>query len=142
MQLNVSLNFGGNCAEALRYYEKHLGARITAIRTFAEMPASVPRPPNAPPMQKDMVMHARMELGGFEVFANDVPAGYEPMRSAYMSLRFDDNAEAERVYAVLKDGGQVFMALEETFFAHRFAMLRDRFGVNWMLLREKRAAAG
>jgi PhnB protein len=58
------------------------------------------------------------------------------MRSAYLTLRLDSAEEAERVYALLTDGGQVFMKMEQTFFASRFAMLRDRFGTSWMLLHE------
>ena len=59
------------------------------------------------------------------------------MRSAYLTLSVDSNAEAERIYAALTDGGEIFMKMEETFFAHRFAMLRDKFGANWMVIHEK-----
>jgi PhnB protein len=59
------------------------------------------------------------------------------MRSAYLSLLVDSNAEAERIYALLSEGGEIFMPMEETFFAQRFAMLRDRFGTSWMLLHER-----
>ena len=59
------------------------------------------------------------------------------MRSAYLSLLVDSVAEAERIYALLSEGGEIFMRMEETFFAHRFAMLRDRFGTSWMLLHER-----
>jgi PhnB protein len=63
----------------------------------------------------------------------DIPTA-EPIRSAYVSLTVDSAAEAERVYALLSDNGQIFMKMEETFFAERFAMLRDRFGTSWMIL--------
>jgi PhnB protein len=66
----------------------------------------------------------------------DIPNA-EPMRSAYLTLRVDTAKEAERIYAVLTDGGQIFMKMEETPFASRFAMLRDRFGTSWMLLHER-----
>ena len=70
--------------------------------------------------------------------ASDAPADrYQPMRSAYLSLNVDDSAEAERIHKVLSDGGEVFMPMEETFFAHRFSMLRDKFGVSWMIIHEK-----
>jgi PhnB protein len=62
------------------------------------------------------------------------------MRSAYLTLTTDSAEEAERVYALLSDGGQIFMKMEETFFASRFAMLRDRFGTSWMLLHERPTA--
>ena len=69
----------------------------------------------------------------------DIP-GAEPMRSAYLTLSVDSAEEAERLYALLSDGGQIFMKMEETFFASRFAQLRDKFGTSWMLLRERQAA--
>jgi PhnB protein len=62
------------------------------------------------------------------------PGRFQPMRSAYLSLTVNGAAEAERVYALFSDGGEVFMAMEETFFADRFAMLRDKFGTSWMIL--------
>jgi PhnB protein len=86
----------------------------------------------------DKVLHARLELGGTELLGADVPAErFQPMRSAYLTLTFDNNEETERVFALLSDGGQVFMRMDDTFFAHRFAMLRDRFGTSWMLLNPK-----
>ena len=134
MQLNTYLNYGGNCRQAFEFYEKHLGATITMLTTHAE----VPDPSNVPPEWRDAVLHARIELGGTTVFAADVPPDrFQPMRSAYLSLSVDSDAEAERIYALLSEGGQIFMRMEETFFAHRFAMLRDRFGTSWMLLHER-----
>ena len=59
------------------------------------------------------------------------------MRSAYLTLVVDCSDEAERIYALLTEGGEIFMRMEETFYAHRFSMLRDRFGTSWMLLHEK-----
>jgi PhnB protein len=83
-------------------------------------------------------LHARLELGGTAVYGADIPSPpFQPIRSAYLSLAVDSIAEAERIYVLLSDGGEVFMAMGETFFAHRFAMFRDRFGASWMLLNEK-----
>jgi PhnB protein len=65
------------------------------------------------------------------------PERFQPMRSVYLSLGFDSTAEAERVYALLSNGGEIFMPMEETFFAFRFAMLRDKFGTSWMILHER-----
>ena len=70
----------------------------------------------------------------------DIPIA-EPMRSAYLTLRLETSEEAERIYALLSEGGQIFMKMEETFFASRFAMLRDKFGTSWMLLHEKNTSA-
>jgi PhnB protein len=135
MITNIYLNFPGNCAEALNYYEQHLGAKTIAKHTFDQMP----EPRNIPPgLKMTDVLHARFTLGDAEVMASDGPAGHvQPMRSAYVSLRTESTPEAERIYKALTDGGEVFMPLAETFFAHRFAQLRDKFGVNWMIIHEK-----
>jgi len=134
MRLNTYLNYGGNCAEAFRFYEKHLGGKITMLMTHGQMPG----PSSGDPAWKDKVLHARIELGGTALYAADIPSPpFEPIRSAYLSLSVDSVAEAERIYALLAEGGEIFMKMEETFFAHRFAMFRDRFGTSWMLLNEK-----
>jgi len=139
MKLNTYLNYGGNCAEAFRFYEEHLGGKITMMMTHGQMPG--PSPIN--PDWKDKVLHARIELGGTALYGADIPSPpFEPIRSAYLSLAVDSIDEAERVYALLSEGGEIFMKMEETFFAHRFAMFRDRFGTSWMLLNEKPMPAG
>ena len=133
MRLNTYLNYGGNCRQAFEFYEKHLGGKITMLSTHGSLPSF-----SGPPEWRDAVLHARIELGGTTVFGADVPPDrFQPMRSAYLSLSVESSAEAERIYALLTEGGQVFMPMEETFFAHRFAMLRDRFGTSWMLLHER-----
>ncbi len=87
------------------------------------------------PELKSTVLHARMTLGGTELLGADMPPGrFQPMRSAYLSLSVSSVDEAERLYDLLKESGQIFMKMEETFFASRFAMLRDRFGTSWMIL--------
>ena len=134
MQLDIYVNYRGVCEEAFRFYERHLGGRIASLQRHEELPF----PGNTPPEWGLKVLHARLELGGTVLMGADVP-GAEPMRSAYLSLRVDSAQEAERVYALLIDGGEVFMKLEETFFAERFAMLRDRFGTSWMLMCEKKS---
>jgi PhnB protein len=134
MKLHPYLNYGGNCAEAFRFYEQHLGGKITTLMTHAQQPG----PSNVPPDWNNAILFARMNIGETELLGNDVPPDrFQPMRSAYLSLTVDSIAEAERVYGLLSDGGQIFMPLQETFFAFRFAMLRDRFGTSWMLLNER-----
>lgn len=134
MHLNTYLNYGGNCAEAFRFYEEHLGGKITMIMTHGQMPDSG----GMKPEWADKVLHARIELGGTALFGADIPSPpFEPIRSAYLSLSVDSIAEAERIYALLTHGGEIFMSMDETFFAHRFAMFRDKFGTSWMLLNEK-----
>ncbi|MFL5386339.1 MAG: VOC family protein [Longimicrobiaceae bacterium] len=134
MKLDVYLNYAGNCEEAFRFYEQHLGGRITGITWHGERPDQAGVPADG----KRAVLHARIEIGTTVLMGADIP-GAEPMRSAYLTLTFDSAGEAERVYALLSDGGQIFMKMEETFFASRFAMLRDRFGTSWMLLHERQS---
>jgi PhnB protein len=79
-----------------------------------------------------------MTLGQTELMGADIPPDrFQPMRSAYLTLLVESDQDAERIYALLSDGGQVFMPMEDTFFASRFAMLRDRFGTSWMILHER-----
>lgn len=138
MQLNTYLNYGGNCEQAFRFYEEHLGGAITMLMRHGEQPDAR----NVPPEWKNAVLHARMTLGGTELFGADIPPDrFQPMRSAYLSLTVNSVEEAERVYDLLKDGGQIFMKMEQTFFASRFAMLRDRFGTSWMILGPSSRAA-
>jgi PhnB protein len=129
MRLDVYLNFPGSCREAFRFYEQHLGGTILMMTTHGQGPNAA----SLPDTQKDAILHAQLALGGTVVMGADIPKA-EPMRSAYLSLTLDSEQEAERVYALLAEGGQVFMKMETTFFANRFAMLRDRFGTSWMLL--------
>ena len=130
MTLDIYLNYRGNCEEAFRFYEQNLGGRIQGIVKHGEQPN-----PNIPADWADKVLHARIEIGGTLVMGADIPKS-EPMRSAYLSLTLDTEQEAERIYALLKEGGDIFMKMEKTPFANRFAMLRDRFGTSWMLLHQ------
>lgn len=132
MKLATYLNFPGNCKEALQYYEKHLGAKMVMMMTFDQ----VPDPENVPPGMEKGILHARIMIGDTPLMASDGPK-VEPMRSAYLSLSLDSSTEAERIYKALSEGGQVFMPMAETFFAHRFGQLRDKFGINWMVIHEK-----
>ncbi len=131
MKIDIYLNYPGNCLEAFRFYEEHLGGRITMMMTHGQGPFAA----NLPAERHDDILHARLELGGTVVMGADIPQS-QPMRSAYLTLSADSEQEAERVYALLTEGGEIFMKMEKTFFANRFAMLRDRFGTSWMLLHE------
>jgi len=132
MKMNTYVNFAGTCADAFRFYERHLGGKVGMMMTHGE----APEPSRVNPAQKDAVLHARISIGGTELMGADIPSA-EPMRSAYLSLGVESDAEAERVFAALSDGGEVFMPMQETFFATRFAQLRDRFGINWMIMHER-----
>lgn len=131
MKLDIYVNYPGHCEEAFRFYEQHLKGKITGIVRHGEQPN-----PNIPDNWKNAVLHARIEIGGSVLMGADIPNA-EPMRSAYLTLRLDSAKEAEHIYAILTDGGQIFMKMEETPFASRFAMLRDKFGTSWMLLHER-----
>jgi PhnB protein len=135
MKLNTYVNFPGNCKQALEFYERHLGGKIVTISTYDRMPEPRTIPPG---LEIGSVLHARIQIGDTVLLASDGPPDrVQPMRSAYLSLTVESSEEAERIYAALTDGGEVFMKLAETFFAHRFAMFRDKFGANWMLIHEK-----
>jgi PhnB protein len=129
MKLDMYVNYKRNCREAFSYYEKHLGGKILSMTTFGQMPDGA----NIPEERKNDIVHARIEIGGSILMGADIP-NTEPMRSAYLTLQFDSAAEAEKIYKLLSDGGEIFMKMEETSFAARFAMLRDKFGASWMLL--------
>ena len=131
MNLYTQLNFGGDCEEAFRFYERHLGGRITMMMSQSQAPG-------APPGAGNAIIHARMEIAGTVVIGNDVPGSvFQKMRSVYLYLSVDSPGEAERVHKLLAEGGEVFMPMAETFYATRFSMLRDRFGVSWSIINER-----
>lgn len=132
MKLNVYVNYKGNCREAFRFYEQHLEGTLISMETFGQMPAEA----NIPEERRDEILHARIEIGGMVLMGADIP-GAEPMRSAYLTLQLDSPEEAEKIYGVLSEKGEIFMKMEETAFAARFAMLCDQFGASWMLLCQK-----
>jgi PhnB protein len=132
MKLHTYVNYPGNCQEAFRYYEQHLGGKITVMMTHGQ----APNPAQGPPDWKDAILHARINIGETELMGADIP-GAQPMRSAYLTLTVGSIEEAERIYARLSESGEIFMAMSETFFAFRFAQLRDKFGINWMIIHER-----
>ena len=136
MTLTPYVNFNGHCAEAFRFYEQHLGAKVGMMMTHGEAPQ-----PRLDPAWKDKVLHATLAIADTELQGADIPNA-EPMRSAYLTLAVGSDSEAERIHAALADGGTVFMAMQETFFASRFAQLRDRFGINWVIMHERAMPAG
>jgi PhnB protein len=139
MKLTTMLHYGGNCAEALHFYEKHLGGKISFMMTYEQMP----EPKNIPPGCENKVLHASLQIADTTIMACDAPPDrFQPMRSAYLALSVDSSEEAERIYALLSEGGEIFMKMEETFYAFRFAMLRDRFGTSWMIIHGRPMPSG
>ena len=133
MKLDVYVNYRGTCEAAFRFYEQHLGGKITGIARHGDQPN-----PNIPSDWNGKILHGRIEIGGLVLMGADIPQS-EPMRSAYLTLTLDSEADADRLYALLTDGGEIFMKMATTPFANRFAMLRDQFGTSWMLLHQPQA---
>lgn len=133
MKVNTYLNFGGNCAEAFQFYADHLGATILGMMKYSQAPGM-----EVPAERANFVLHGMMTIGDATLMASDVdPERFKPIRSVYLALRVDSDAEAERIFTVLGEGGEVYMPMQETFFASRYVQFRDRFGVSWMVLHEK-----
>jgi PhnB protein len=136
MQTSLHLNFNGQCEEAFQYYERCLGGKIEFLMLHEAAPASQ----QAPPEWGKKVLHASISIGGQILMGCDAPPGYyEEPRGFSVSLQFKDADEGERVFRALEPGGQVRMPLQETFWAKRFGMLVDRFGIPWMINCEKAA---
>jgi PhnB protein len=130
MEVNPYLNFNGNCEEAFRFYEKHLGGKIESIHTFAGSPMENQLPPEA----RNKVMHIRMTVGKTVLMGSDAPGGrYQAPQGFSVSLSLKDAAEADRVYAALSANGKILMEIQQTFWAKRFAMFTDQFGIPWMI---------
>src|SRR6185312_1442995 len=100
MKMLTYVNFAGKCAEAFRFYEKHLGGKIGMVMTHGQSPDQG----KVNPEWKDMVLHARISIGDTELMGADIPSA-QPMRSAYLTLRVQSDAEAERVFSALSEGG-------------------------------------
>ncbi|MFN2509113.1 MAG: VOC family protein [Chthoniobacterales bacterium] len=124
------LFFGGRCEEALEFYRTALGAEVVMLVRFKESP----EPQGMPDCFDDKVMHASVRIGETMVMASDGRCEGEANFEGFsLSLTVPDEAEAERVFAALGEGGLVTMPLEKTFWAPKFGMLTDRFGVGWMV---------
>lgn len=126
------LFFGGRCEEALEFYRQTIGAEVQMLMRFKENPE--PQPDNMPECFDDKVMHASVRIGRTTLMASDGRCNGEPNFEGFsLSLTVPDEAEAERAFAALSEGGLVTMPLEKTFWAPKFGMLQDRFGVGWMI---------
>jgi PhnB protein len=132
---NVSIQpylfFGGRCEEAIEFYKKALGAELVMMARFNEAPE---KQPGLPECFENKVMHATLRIGETLLMASDgsceAPQNFEGFS---LSITVRDEAEAERLFAALSDGGLVTMRLEKTFWSPKFGMLQDRFGVGWMI---------
>jgi PhnB protein len=130
MQVQPYLNFDGRCQEALDFYKKAIGAKVDTVMRWKDSPdQSMATPANA-----DKVMHAAFQVGESTLLASDGRNGGKPsFQGVSLTITAGNEAEAERMFGALAEGGQVQMPLAKTFFSPRFGMVADKFGVGWMV---------
>ena len=139
MPVTPYLFFDGRCEEAIEFYKKALGAEVDMMMRFSESPEKPP-PDKVAPGSENKIMHSCFRVGGAPVMASDGCAQGKPKFEGFsLSLNAKNEADADRMFAALSDGGEVRMPLGQTFFARRFGMVADRFGVGWMIILEKQA---
>jgi len=134
MNVEPYLFFEGRCEEAIEFYRRALGAEVTALKRFKDSPEPPP-PGMVPPGAENKVMHANFRIGDTTVMASDGRCTGKPSFQGFsLSIDAASDAEADRLFAALGDGGQVQMPMSKTFFSSRFGMVADRFGVSWMVI--------
>jgi PhnB protein len=134
MQVTPYLSFNGHTEEALEFYTARLGAKVDMIMRFNQTPDPMPEG-MIPPGSENKVMHASFRIGSTALMASDGDcSGQTNFSGVTLSLAVDSIPEAEKAFGALADGGQVQNPLMETFFAHRWGMVADRFGVSWMVI--------
>jgi PhnB protein len=130
MQMTTYLSFNGQCEAAFKFYEQCLGARPGPIFRYAGTPMAN----DVPAEWSDKVMHASVTIGGQALMGGDVaPDRYQEPKGFSLSLQIENTADAERIFQELVKGGKVVMPLEKTFWAARFGVLVDRFGIQWLI---------
>jgi PhnB protein len=130
MEMTVHLSFQGDCEAAFRFYERCLGGRLGGIFRYGGSPMEH----LAPADWSDKVMHGTVVIGGQTLMGADVaPERYEEPKGFSLSLQMSDTADAERIFRELAAGGRIVMPLEKTFWAERFGVLVDRFGIQWQV---------
>lgn len=130
MQMNPYLNFGGDCEEAFNFYEECLDGKLGEIFRYAGTPVSE----QVPADWQNKVMHGSMTIGEQVLMGADIaPDRYEKPLGFSLSLQIKNTTQAERIFQLLAKGGTVVMPLQKTFWAARFGVLVDRFGISWMI---------
>jgi PhnB protein len=133
MQVQPYLFFDGRCEEAIEFYCSKLGAEVTMLARFKDAPEPH-QPGMIPPGAENKVMHANLRIGDTTVLASDGRCQGKPSFQGFaLSLMASSDADAERLFGALSDGGEVQMPLTKTFFSSSFGMIADRFGVSWMV---------
>lgn len=131
MQVEPYLFFDGRCDEAIAFYQSAVGAELNMLMRFKEAPDQAMISPGS----ADKVMHANIRIGNTSILLSDGHCAGKPNFQGFsLTISAADDAEADRLFAALSDGGTVTMPLDKTFFASRFGMLTDRFGVGWMVI--------
>ena len=130
MQLNPYLSFNGQCETAFKFYQRCLGGEIVAMFTYAGSPMAE----QTPPEWQNKIMHARLVVDDKVLMGSDAPPDrYDGTKGFSVTIGVDDPAEAERVFSALSANGTVQMPLQQTFWAVRFGMFVDQFGIPWMI---------
>jgi PhnB protein len=136
MNIQPYLSFEGRAQEAIDFYKSALGAKVDMIMHFKDAPAEMQA--QMSPSSKDKIMHAAFHIGDTQVMASDGRCtGKASFSGISLTLNAASNAEADKLFDALASGGQVQMPMSETFFANRFGMVADKFGVGWMVLNPK-----
>lgn len=132
MQVQPYLFFDGRCEEALNFYREKLGAEVVMMMRFKEMPASEGYA--IAPGSEEKILHATFRVGDSLIMASDGMNGGQPKYEGFsLSISVPDDAEAERIFALISEGGQVQMPIGPTFWTSRFGMAADKFGLGWMV---------
>jgi PhnB protein len=130
VKVNPYLTFNGNCEVAFKFYEQALGGKIQIMMPFAGSPMADQAPPN----WGSKVMHARLDIGDQTLMGSDPPPDrYQPIKGITVSLSIERPEEADRIFQALSEKGTVQMPIQKTFWALRFGMLTDQFGIPWMI---------
>ncbi len=133
MKVDAYLTFNGRCEEAVRFYERALGAKVETMMRFREAPDQPP-PGMLPPGSEEKIMHCSFRIGETTVMASDgMCLDGARFQGFSLAIALAAEADADRVFNALAEGGKVTMPLGKTFWSPRFGMLEDRFGVAWMV---------
>jgi PhnB protein len=136
MPVTPYLFLDGRCEEAIDFYKKKLGATVDMMMRFKESPEP-PKPGMCPPGSDNKIMHASLRIGDTAVMASDGRCGGKPKFEGFaLALNAKNEADADRMFTALAEGGTVQMPLTKTFFSPRFGMVADKFGVGWMIMVE------
>jgi PhnB protein len=133
VKLNAYLTFAGDCAEAFQFYEQCLGGKIAMIMRYGDYHGE--GSDQIAVEERDKVMHARLEVSDQVLMGSDTTAQYpyQGIQGAHVTINLEDPVEADRIFSALAEGGQVEMPIQETFWALRYGITKDRFGVPWMI---------